>query len=132
MSSNFRRLQEPGTHWINIEIEGEVVQVAEGETVAAAVLASGLCSCRTTVLSGDARAPFCMMGVCYECLMEIDGVPNRQTCQIEVKEGMKIRRQNGTGEGYDTAGGDETAKRLNTVEGFITSEGFNTSKGHEK
>jgi predicted molibdopterin-dependent oxidoreductase YjgC len=74
--------------------------VAAGETVAAAILASGIQSCRTTPLSGEPRAPFCMMGVCFECLMEIDGTPNRQTCQIPVQQGMKIRRQLGRGEGY--------------------------------
>ncbi len=100
MSSIFRRLEEPDTQWINIDIEGETVRVPAGETVAAAILASGLHSCRTTPLSGESRAPFCMMGVCFECLMEIDGIPNRQACQVPVKEGMRIRRQIGTGEGY--------------------------------
>ena len=100
MSSIFRRLEEPDTQWINIDIEGEAVRVPVGETVAAAMLASGLRSCRTTPLSGEPRAPFCMMGVCSECLMEIDGIPNRQACQVQVREGMRIRCQIGTGEGY--------------------------------
>jgi len=100
MSSIFRRLEEPDTQWINIDIEGETVRVPVGETVAAAILASGLRSCRTTPLSGEPRAPFCMMGVCFECLMEIDGIPNRQACQVQVREGMRIRRQIGAGKGY--------------------------------
>jgi predicted molibdopterin-dependent oxidoreductase YjgC len=100
MPSSFRRLDEPGRQWIQVEIDGLTVRVAAGETVAAAILASGIQFCRTTPLSGVHRAPFCMMGVCFECLMEIDGTPNRQTCQIQVKEGMQIRRQLGRGEGY--------------------------------
>jgi predicted molibdopterin-dependent oxidoreductase YjgC len=100
MSSSFRRLEEPAREWLKVEIDGEAVRVAAGETVAAAVLVSGIQSCRTTPLSGKPRAPFCMMGVCFECLMEIDGIPNRQTCQMLVQEGMKIRRQHGSGEGY--------------------------------
>jgi predicted molibdopterin-dependent oxidoreductase YjgC len=36
-----------------------------------------------------------MMGVCFDCLMEIDGVPNRQACQVLVREGMQVRRQEG-------------------------------------
>ncbi len=36
-----------------------------------------------------------MMGVCFECLVTIDGVPNRQSCLIEVAEGMRIRSQEG-------------------------------------
>ena len=36
-----------------------------------------------------------MMGVCFDCLMEIDGVPNQQACMVPVAEGMAIRRQDG-------------------------------------
>ncbi|MFQ3237170.1 MAG: putative molibdopterin-dependent oxidoreductase YjgC [Paraglaciecola sp.] len=100
MSSSFRRLDEPGRKWVKVKIDGETVRVAAGETVAAAILASGIQSCRTTPLSGEPRAPFCMMGVCFECLMEINGTPNQQACQIPVKEGMLIRRQLGRGIGY--------------------------------
>jgi predicted molibdopterin-dependent oxidoreductase YjgC len=100
MSSNFRRLEEPEREWLKVEIDGEMVRVAAGESVAAAILASGMQSCRTSHLSGESRAPFCMMGVCFECLIEIDGIPNRQSCLIPVKEGMQIRRQHGCGEAY--------------------------------
>jgi predicted molibdopterin-dependent oxidoreductase YjgC len=34
-----------------------------------------------------------MMGVCFECLLEIDGIDNRRACQVEVKAGMQVRRQ---------------------------------------
>jgi NADH dehydrogenase/NADH:ubiquinone oxidoreductase subunit G len=34
-----------------------------------------------------------MMGVCFECLMVIDGVPSRQACMVPVREGMRIERQ---------------------------------------
>ncbi|RZV48935.1 MAG: (2Fe-2S)-binding protein, partial [Pseudomonadales bacterium] len=44
---------------------------------------------------GKPRAPYCMMGVCFECLVEIDGVPNCQSCRVSVKEGMQICRQQG-------------------------------------
>jgi hypothetical protein len=33
------------------------------------------------------------MGVCFDCLAEIDGIPNRQSCMVEVRPGMRIRRQ---------------------------------------
>jgi hypothetical protein len=36
-----------------------------------------------------------MMGVCFDCLAEIDDVPNRQSCMVEVQEGMRICRQIG-------------------------------------
>jgi hypothetical protein len=63
--------------------------------VAAALLAAGVSRFRATPVSGAARAPFCMMGACFECLVEIDGVPSRQACMVEVKAGMRIRSQEG-------------------------------------
>ena len=41
----------------------------------------------------SARAPYCLMGVCFECLMEIDGEPDVQSCLVTVREGMTVRRQ---------------------------------------
>lgn len=49
----------------------------------------------TTARKHDGRGPYCHMGVCYECLMEIDGVPNQQSCLIPVREGMSVKRQSG-------------------------------------
>ena len=95
MPALFRRLEESDSRWIEVYVDGTSTRVREGESVAAALLASGMRSCRTTLVSGAPRAPYCMMGVCFECLVEIDGVPNRQSCQIPVEQGMQIRRQQG-------------------------------------
>ena len=69
--------------------------VPAGASAAAAVLAAGLEAIRATVVEGRERAPYCMMGVCFDCLAEIDGVPNRQSCMVEVQPGMRISRQIG-------------------------------------
>ena len=71
------------------------IQVEEGTTVAAAVLDRAGGETRTTARKHDGRGPYCHMGVCYECLMEIDGVPNQQSCLIPVREGMSVKRQSG-------------------------------------
>ena len=63
--------------------------------VAAALLATGVRRFRATPVSGAARAPYCMMGACFECLVEIDGVPSRQSCLIPVADGMRVRSQEG-------------------------------------
>ena len=82
---------------VTVNIDGKDIDAAAGESVAAAVLAAGpaATATRTTPISGAPRAPYCMMGVCFECLMEIDGVPNRQACMVTVQPGMKIKRQTG-------------------------------------
>lgn len=74
--------------------EGEPLEAPEGTTVAAAVLAHGDGATRITH-KGDGRAPYCHIGVCFECLMEIDGRPNQQSCLIPVREGMRVLRQKG-------------------------------------
>jgi predicted molibdopterin-dependent oxidoreductase YjgC len=80
---------------VRIEFEGQSLSANAGDTVAAALLAAGLLAFRTTPVSGGPRGPFCMMGVCFDCLVEIDGVANRQACMIEVREGMRVKRQQG-------------------------------------
>ena len=92
-----KRLDDNPEKTVTVTIEGQPVEVSAGETVAAAVLASGIGYTRTTPLSGSPRAPFCLMGVCYECLMIIDGQPNQRACKEYVAEGMTIERQHGTG-----------------------------------
>jgi len=61
-------------------------------------LLAGATSTRTTAVSEAPRAPYCMMGVCFECLMEIDGAPNQQACLVPVAENMRINRQPGKAE----------------------------------
>jgi predicted molibdopterin-dependent oxidoreductase YjgC len=91
----FKPLPDRRDRTVTVTIEGRPVTVPEGQTVAAAVLAVDLGPCRTTPVSGSPRAPYCMMGLCFDCLMEIDGVANIQTCLVEVRDGMEIRRQQG-------------------------------------
>lgn len=93
----FKRLDKRDSDTLTVDIEGEPVCVPAGASVAAAVLSHGLIPTRSTPVSGQPRAPFCMMGVCFDCLMEIDGRPNRQACMVQVEEGMRIRRQQGVG-----------------------------------
>ena len=88
----FRRLHE-ATDGVTITLDGVAVRAAAGETVAAVILASGNPACRQTPESGADRAPFCMMGACFDCLVDIDGIPNRQGCLVEVRDGMAVRRQ---------------------------------------
>jgi D-hydroxyproline dehydrogenase subunit gamma len=91
----FERLAEAETEMVSVTINDKTVRARNGDSVAAALLAAGLTHCRTTPVSGAPRAPYCMMGVCFECLVTIDGVGNRQGCLIPVHEGMRIATQCG-------------------------------------
>ena len=94
----FKRLDENPEKLVTVTIEGQPIVVPAGETVAAAVLISGIGHTRTTPVSDTPRAPFCLMGVCYECLMVINGQANQRACREIVEEGMTIERQYGPGE----------------------------------
>jgi len=95
--SLFRRVAEPGPTkaGVTVTVEGREISVPEGASAAAAVLLAGFGAIRETGISGAPRAPYCLMGVCFDCLAEIDGQPNRQSCMVTVTPGMAIRRQHG-------------------------------------
>ncbi|SAK68890.1 NAD(FAD)-dependent dehydrogenase [Caballeronia arationis] len=80
---------------IDIWFNDRPLRVLGGRSVAAALLAAGIDRFRATPVSGAPRAPYCMMGACFECLVEIDGVPSRQSCMVTVREGMRIHSQEG-------------------------------------
>ena len=93
----FKRLDESPRQTVTVVINGRSVAVPQGESVAAAVLAENIGYSRITPVKQLPRAPFCMMGVCFDCLMVIDGVPNQQACMVQVRDGMHIERQHGSG-----------------------------------
>jgi D-hydroxyproline dehydrogenase subunit gamma len=67
-----------------------------GDSVAVALLAAGINATRTTPVSDTPRGPYCMMGACFECLAAVDGRANVQTCMTPARDGMRIRRQDGS------------------------------------
>lgn len=87
-----RRIETNGSEVI-FTFEGQPVTARAGDSVAAALTAVGISDLRDSVVSGAARGVYCMMGACFDCLVEIDGVPNRQACMIEVRDGLNVRRQ---------------------------------------
>lgn len=80
---------------VTVQFEDRRVSVEAGLSIAAALLLKGAEPFRTTPVSQSPRAPYCMMGVCFECLVEVDGKPSRQACLTTVRDGMVIRRQQG-------------------------------------
>ena len=90
----FRRIN-PEAATLLLTFEGQEIVATEGDSVAAALLAAGIATTRETPVGASPRAPFCLMGTCFDCLVEIDGAPNRQACLTQVRDGMRIRRQRG-------------------------------------
>lgn len=91
----FQRLDAQGAP-LAFAFEGMPVAAQDGDSVAAALLAAGIVDFRTTPSGASPRGPYCLMGACFDCLVEIDGAPNRQACQVPVVAGMQVRRMRGS------------------------------------
>jgi predicted molibdopterin-dependent oxidoreductase YjgC len=89
----FQRLSDPMRKPVRFRFEDQEIEAREGDSVAAALLAAGIGSLKDAPVSGTARGPYCMMGVCFECLVEIDGAGHQQACLAPVRAGMEVRRQ---------------------------------------
>jgi hypothetical protein len=89
----FARLPDVSAKDVSIVIDGVPFTARAGDSVAAALLVSGRLACRTTPVTGAPRGPFCMMGVCFDCLVTIDDRANQQGCLIVVAPGMRIATQ---------------------------------------
>jgi hypothetical protein len=83
---------------VEIVVDGSPLPAFEGESVAAALLAAGTRVLRTTARYGAPRGFYCGMGVCFECVMAVDGRPNVRTCQTAVRDGMRVVTQIGEGQ----------------------------------
>ena len=90
----FRRLDADASD-IRFRFNDTEIVARHGDSVAAALLAAGIAAIRDTPVSDVPRAPYCMMGVCFDCLVEVDGLGNRQACLTPVRDGMVVRRQAG-------------------------------------
>ena len=93
----FRRLPDTQTvaPEVSFTLDGEPESGREGDTVAAALLALGLRSFRRTAVSGTERGPWCLMGVCHDCLVTVDGTGNVQSCLVPLRAGMAVETQRG-------------------------------------
>ena len=75
--------------------DGRNLPARTGESLAAALLAAGVTAFRDTPVSGAPRGPLCMMGACFDCLIEVEGVPNVQACMTPVRPGVRASPQRG-------------------------------------
>ena len=86
-----------GSQTVEVLVDGEKVQAYVGEMVATVLLAQGQLTFRHTDQGHSPRGLFCGMGVCFDCLVTIDGQPNVRACLTPVQAGMVVE----TGERRD-------------------------------
>ena len=80
---------------MNVTVDGLPMPARPGQTVAAALLAAGRISWRDTRKSGRPRGLFCGIGVCFDCLVVVNGVPDVRACQRLLADGDEVRTQHG-------------------------------------
>jgi sarcosine oxidase subunit alpha len=71
------------------QFDGRAIQAFAGESVAAALLAAGVRTLRHGPGDGGPRGAFCFMGVCQECVVEVDGA-RTESCRLPVRDGLKV------------------------------------------
>jgi predicted molibdopterin-dependent oxidoreductase YjgC len=85
----------PVASLVTIEVDGRPLPARKGLSLALALMEAEVVPLRLTPLSGAPRSPLCLMGICFECLCEVDGRQNVQSCMVEVAEGMGVRLAKG-------------------------------------
>ena len=80
-----------------IEVDGRKIIAHEGETVGSALVAAGVRTFRHTPKQHQPRGIYCGIGLCYECAMVINGVPNTRACQTLASPGCRVETQEGLG-----------------------------------
>lgn len=91
----FRRLDKPAGVPVEVIVDGNPRRMIEGDNLAAQLLMLDDAPFRRSEVSGDARAAHCMIGNCFDCLVEIDGKRNQQACMRQVRAGMVVNRGQG-------------------------------------
>ncbi|MDP6397464.1 MAG: (2Fe-2S)-binding protein [Arenicellales bacterium] len=75
---------------ITITVNGKEIQAYTGESIAAALLATGQRNIHQSVKDGAPRGYFCGMGMCFDCVATVDGIPNVRTCVTQVHPGCIV------------------------------------------
>ncbi|MDJ1640107.1 (2Fe-2S)-binding protein [Streptomyces pakalii] len=73
-----------------LTVDGETLAFVPGQTLAAAFVASGRVAWRTTPGGQRPRGVFCGIGVCYDCLVTVDGRRGQRACLVQARAGMAV------------------------------------------
>ncbi len=80
---------------VTIHVDGRAIPAVAGEPIASALIAAGILTFRRTQAAQEPRGYFCGIGLCSDCMMVVDGVPNVRTCVTPVRDGMTVTTQHG-------------------------------------
>src|SRR5437762_14348304 len=78
-----------------IFLDGDAIEAQLEDSVASALLRSGVTTFTRSIKYHRPRGPFCFAGSCGQCLLRVDGVPSLLACRVPLEAGMRCERQNG-------------------------------------
>jgi aerobic-type carbon monoxide dehydrogenase small subunit (CoxS/CutS family) len=78
------------TQTITFTFNGNPIQCEEGQSIAAALINGDQRELRKTRFGDEPRSIFCGIGICFDCVVVINGVANQRSCLIEAHDGMKV------------------------------------------
>jgi predicted molibdopterin-dependent oxidoreductase YjgC len=78
-------------------LDGEPCSAPEGQSLVAALVRHGVWQMSRNPVTGGARGPHCGMGVCFECVVSVDGSHGVRSCMARVREGLQVRTAAGDG-----------------------------------
>lgn len=78
-------------------LDGRSIPFRDGQTVGGALVGHGVTAWRRTRHEGRPRGLFCGIGICFDCLVVVDGIPNQRACLVAARPGMVVSTQEGTG-----------------------------------
>lgn len=84
----------PPAKLVPLEVDGHVIHAADGSTLAIALMQAGVHTIRHNH-RGEPRAPYCLMGACFECLVQVNGQEQVQSCMVRVESGLRVRLAQG-------------------------------------
>ena len=76
---------------LTFTFNGESFGAIPGQTIAAALLQAERTTLRTTRFNDGPRSIFCGIGICWDCVVTVNGVSNQRSCLIEVSDGMVVK-----------------------------------------
>jgi predicted molibdopterin-dependent oxidoreductase YjgC len=82
---------------IEVQVDGRPVAAHAGESVLAVLWAGGARALHWTARTGEPRGFLCGIGVCFDCLVTIDGARGVRACMTPVATGMRIETQRDAG-----------------------------------
>ena len=86
-------MSTPAKREVTFTFNGENFKGVEGQSIAAALMATGIRELRKTRFNEEPRLTFCGIGICFDCVVVVDGVANQRACLVEIVDGAKIESQ---------------------------------------